>query len=73
MNNKQLLAQYDSIYTWFKNALARFTDEDINQRLNKEMNHVKYITGHLLNTQYAFAMIAEVPVERKWDTLFIID
>lgn len=67
---KQLLAQYDSIYIWFKNALVGFTDKETNQRLNKDMNPVKYIAGHLLNTQYAFAMIAKVPVERKWDELF---
>ncbi len=70
MNNKQLLAQYDANYLWFKSALEGFTDEETNLRLHKEMNHIKYIAGHLVNTQYAFAVIANVPVERKWDDLF---
>lgn len=69
-SQKQLLAQFDSIYIWFKNALIDFTDEETNKRLNKNMNHVKYIAGHLLNSQYAFAMIGGVKVERKWDELF---
>ncbi len=69
-SQKQLLAEYDSICIWFKNSLVGFTDEETNQRLNKNMNHAKYIAGHLLNTQYAFAMIGGVTIERKWDELF---
>lgn len=71
MNNKQqLLAQYDMHCRWFKNALAGFTDEEANRRLNSQMNHVKYIAGHLFNSQYAFTLIAGLQVERKWEDLF---
>lgn len=69
-SKKQLLAQYDLHCKWFHNALADFTDEEVNQRLDKNMNHVKYLAGHLLNSQYAYAMIGDIKVERKWDELF---
>lgn len=69
-NQKRLLAQYDSLYKWLINSLVDFTDEEANQRLNKNMNHVKYLAGHLTNAHYSYAMIAGVKVERKWDELF---
>ncbi|HET8573595.1 MAG TPA: hypothetical protein VFL76_06965 [Edaphocola sp.] len=71
MNSKQqLLAQYDMHCRWFKNALKGFTDEEADRRLNSQMNHVKYIAGHLFNLQYAFMLIAGVKIERKCDELF---
>ncbi|MEO9005163.1 MAG: DinB family protein [Ginsengibacter sp.] len=71
MNDKKLLlAQYDSLYRWFINSLVDFTDEETNHRLNENMNHVKYLAGHLTNAQYAYAGIAGVEVERQWDELF---
>ena len=63
-DKKRLLAQYDSLYKWFINSLVDFTDEETNQRLNKNMNHVIYLAGHLTNAQYAYATIASVKIER---------
>ncbi|HEX5552073.1 MAG TPA: DinB family protein [Chitinophagaceae bacterium] len=71
MNSKKhLLAQYKVHCRWFSNALDGFSDEEANRRINPNMNHAKYLAGHLLNAQYGFAMIAGITVERKWDELF---
>jgi hypothetical protein len=67
---KELLAQYLLHARWFSNALEGFTDGETNQRIHPDMNHVKYLAGHLLHSQYGFAMIAGVAVDRKWDDLF---
>ncbi|WP_344979186.1 DinB family protein [Compostibacter hankyongensis] len=69
-SKKQLLAQYVLHCRWFVNVLEGFTDEETNERINADMNHVKYLAGHLLNAQYAFAQIAGITVTRKWDELF---
>lgn len=69
-NKKQLLSQYDLHYRWFMNSLEGFSDEETNKRLDKKMNHIKYLAGHLMNSQYSFAMIAGIKVEKKWDELF---
>ncbi len=67
-----LLAQFDFNHRLYDNALDGFTDEETNQRLygDTRVNHVKYIAGHLLNSQYAFALLAETPVDWKWNDLF---
>jgi uncharacterized damage-inducible protein DinB len=67
-----LLTQFDLHQQLYNNVLANFTDEETNRRLQGDtnMNHVKYIAGHLVNSQYIFAFLAGVKVERKWDELF---
>ncbi len=69
---KSLLAQFVFNHRMFNNALDGFTDEETNQRLydDTRINHVKYIAGHLLNSQYAFALLTNVPVDWKWNDLF---
>lgn len=71
MNNKErLLKQFDWVNKWFTNSLAELSDDETNKRVNANMNHIKYLAGHLLNTQYGLAGVAGVEVERKWDDLF---
>lgn len=67
-----LLAQFDFNHRLYHNALDGFADEETNQRLygDTRMNHVKYIAGHLLNSQYAFGLLSNVPVDWKWNDLF---
>ncbi len=69
---RYLLSQFDLHQRLYNNVLVDFTDEETNQRLygDTKMNHVKYIAGHLLNSQCALALLAGVPVDRKWDDLF---
>ena len=69
---KSLIIQFDFNHRLFNNALESFTDEETNQRLygDTRINHVKYIAGHLLNSQYAFALLAKIPMEWKWNDLF---
>lgn len=69
-SKKQLLAQFDWVNKWFHNSLDGFTDRETNQRLNKNMNHVKYLAGHLLNAQYGIGKAVAAKFERKWDDLF---
>lgn len=66
----QLLKQFDLLDRWFKNALANLSDEETNQRIDPKMNHIKYISGHLFHTNYAFAQFAGIQVETKWNDLF---
>lgn len=71
---KLLLDQFDLHHRLYNNVLEDFTDEETNRRLNgdKNINHVKYLAGHLLNSQYGLALAAEVPVEIKWNELFAV-
>ncbi len=67
---ERLLKQFDWVNHWFTNAIDGFTDDESNRRINPNMNHVKYLAGHLVNTQCGLAPVAGVEVERKWDDLF---
>jgi uncharacterized damage-inducible protein DinB len=69
-----LIIQFDLHHRLFNNVLEGFTDEETNQRLNgsKQMNHVKYLAGHLLNSQYGLAMIAGMDPDVKWNDLFAV-
>lgn len=71
---KLLLVQFDLHHRLYNNVLDGFTDEETNRRLNgnKDINHVKYLAGHLLNSQYGLAMIAGLDPEKKWNELFAI-
>ena len=69
-SKKQLMAAYDCHCQWFLNALDDFSDEQANRRLHPGINHVKYLAGHLMHTQYSFAAIAGVAVVPKWNDLF---
>lgn len=67
-----LLIQFDLHQKLFNNVLEGFSDEESNQRLHgdKNMNHVKYLAGHLLNSQYGFGLLAGIEREVKWNDLF---
>ncbi|HET6528713.1 MAG TPA: DinB family protein [Balneolaceae bacterium] len=67
-----LLNQFDLHHKLYNNVLDGFTDEETNQRLHgdKKMNHVKYLAGHLLNSQYGLGMLAGIDREVKWNDLF---
>lgn len=69
-----LLAQFDLHHRLYHNVLDGFTDEETNRRLHGDhnMNHVKYLAGHVLNSQYGLALMANVPVEIKWNELFAV-
>jgi len=69
-----LIIQYDLHHRLFNNVLDGFTDKEANQRLGgyPEISHVKYLAGHLLNSQYGIAMIAGLKPEVKWNELFAV-
>ncbi|MEX1062189.1 MAG: DinB family protein, partial [Balneolaceae bacterium] len=58
----------------YQNVLDGFTDKETNRRPygDATMNHVKYLAGHLLNSQYGLAMIAGLEPEIKWNELFAV-
>lgn len=70
----QLLVQFDLHHRLYNNVLEGFTDEETNLRLhgNTNMNHVKYLAGHLLNSQYGLAKLAGVNPDVKWNELFAV-
>lgn len=72
--NNHLLAQFDLHHRLFNNVLDDFTDEETNRRMygNQNINHVKYLAGHLLNSQYGLAMIAGLEPQVKWNDLFAV-
>lgn len=72
--NNVLLTQFDLHQRLYNNVLDGFTDEETNQRLHddQKINHVKYLAGHLLNSQYGLAMIAGLNPELKWNDLFAV-
>ncbi len=67
-----LIIQYDLHHKLYNNVLEGFTDEETNERVHgdKNMNHMKYLAGHLLNSQYALGTIAGIDPEVKWNELF---
>ncbi|GAA5521350.1 DinB family protein [Aliifodinibius salicampi] len=72
--NNALLTQFDLHQRLYNNVLDGFTDEETNQRLygDQKINHVKYLAGHLLNSQYGLAMIAGLDPQLKWNDLFAV-
>lgn len=70
---KHLLVQFNLHHRLYNNVLQGFTDEETNRRLlgNTNMNHVKYLAGHILNSQYGIALLANASsVEPKWNDFF---
>ncbi len=69
-----LIIQFDLHHRLFNNVLDGFTDEETNRRLSgyTHINHVKYLAGHLLNSQYGLAQIAGFSPEVKWDDHFAV-
>lgn len=69
-----LIMQFDMHQKLFNNVLAGFSDAETNQRLDgsRPMNHVKYLAGHLLNSQYGLASIAGLNPKVKWDEMFAV-
>jgi hypothetical protein len=69
-----LLAQFDLHHRLYNNVLEDFRDGETNQRLNgnTRINHVKYLAGHLLNSQYGLARMAGLKPEVKWNELFAV-
>lgn len=69
-----LLIQFDLHQRLYNNVLDGFTDAETNQRPHNDsnMNHVKYLAGHLLNSQYGLAMIAGLQPAVKWNNLFAV-
>lgn len=69
-SKKQLLVQFDLLNHWFVNALDGISDEESNKRIHPEMNHIKYLAGHLTNALYGVADSAGEKTEHRWDDLF---
>ncbi|HET8736045.1 MAG TPA: DinB family protein [Pricia sp.] len=69
-----LLTQFNLHQKLYNNVLEGFTDEESNTRLHgdKNINHVKYLAGHLLNSQYGLARIAGMEPDIKWNELFAV-
>ncbi|MEL7835139.1 DinB family protein [Fodinibius sp. Rm-B-1B1-1] len=71
---KLLIVQFDLHHRLYNNVLDGFSDEETNRRLhgNKHINHVKYLAGHLLNSQYGLAALAGLQPDIKWNDLFAV-
>jgi hypothetical protein len=71
---KPLLIQFDLHHRLYNNVLEGFSDQETNQRLhnNPQINPVKYLAGHLLNSQYGLALMAGLNPEVKWNELFAV-
>jgi hypothetical protein len=69
-----LLVQFDLHHRLYNNVLEGFTDAESNQRLRgiNGMNHVKYLAGHLLNSNYGLAAAAGMKPDIKWNDLFAV-
>jgi len=67
-----LIAQFRLHHLLYNNVLEGFSDDEANQRLNgdKNVNHIKYLAGHLLNSQYGYGFLAGLRLPVKWHELF---
>lgn len=74
MENHPLILQFDLHQRLYNNVLKGISDEESNRRLSgyPAVNHVKYLAGHLLSSQYGIAMLAGVNTEVKWSELFAV-
>ncbi|HLR26406.1 MAG TPA: DinB family protein [Fodinibius sp.] len=72
MMKSLLLIQFDLHHRLYNNVLDGFTDDETNRRLydDTNINHVKYLGGHLMNSQYGLAEIAGVDFDVRWNELF---
>lgn len=72
--NKLLLIQFDLHHRLYNNVLQGFTDDETHKRLYNDtnINHIKYLAGHLLNSQYGLAQTAGLDVDVKWNDLFAV-
>ncbi|MTI87679.1 MAG: DinB family protein [Balneolaceae bacterium] len=69
---KPLLYQFDLHQQLYNNVLDGFTDVESNRRLHKNMNHVKYLAGHILNSQYGLGILAGADLDIKWHDMFAV-
>lgn len=69
---KNLLLQFDLHQKLYNNVLTGFSDEETNQRLygDTNMNHVKYLAGHILDSHYGISQVAGIVIQPKWSDLF---
>jgi uncharacterized damage-inducible protein DinB len=69
-----LLTQFDLHHRLYNNVLEEFSDNETNQRLNgnSQINHVKYLAGHLLNSNYGLAAMTGMNPDLKWNELFAV-
>lgn len=69
-----LLTQFDLHHRLYINVLEGFTDEETNQRLhgNPQINHIKYLAGHILNSNYGLATAIGMHPNVKWNELFAV-
>lgn len=69
-----LITQYDLHQRLYNNVLDGFTESESNRRIDgyPQVNHVKYLAGHMLNSQYGLALIAGLSPEIKWNDLFAV-
>lgn len=69
-----LLTQFDLHQLLYNNVLDGFTDAETNRRPydDENINHVKYLAGHLLNSQYGLSKIAGLQPTVKWNELFAV-
>ncbi len=69
-----LLQQFDLHQRLYNNALEGFTDDETNRRISgyPQVNHIKYIAGHLLNSQYGIARVAGLQPRIKWNERFAV-
>ncbi|MFH5883555.1 DinB family protein [Halalkalibaculum sp. DA3122] len=69
-----LLTQFDLHQRLYNNVLDGFTDAETNRRPygDENINYVKYMAGHILNSQYGLASVAGLDVDIKWNDLFAV-
>lgn len=66
------LSQFNLHQKLYNNVLEGFSDEETNQRLYNvyRINHVKYLAGHILDSHYGIAQVADAVIQPEWSDLF---
>lgn len=67
---QSLLLMYDMHTTFFKNVLDGISDEDAQNRLNTQANHIAWLTGSLVEQRYGIARDVGIDVKQKSNELF---
>ncbi|HAK77602.1 MAG TPA: hypothetical protein DCR35_18550 [Runella sp.] len=71
MNIHALSAQFELQTSWFLNALEDITDDESNIQFTNNLNPIKWVAGHLLNTRFIIVnILTGRPKNKQYQVLF---
>jgi uncharacterized damage-inducible protein DinB len=71
MNNSITKSQFELQSSWFLNALADISEEESNKQIADNLNPIKWVAGHVLNTRMSLlSILSGKPQDLNYNTFF---